>query len=78
MTYIRIPVPRLDAGLGANLLGLLGLIALVCAPGALTGDWAWTLVTGGLAGVGLSYLVSAQLPDAGAAARPRHLKAADR
>lgn len=81
MTYVRIPVPRLDAGLISNLLGLAGLILLVLAPGALTGEWAWTLVTAGLAGVALSYLVSNQLTEQ-QPAKPepagRHLKAAER
>lgn len=81
MTYIRIPVPRLDAGFISNLLGLAGLLMLVLAPGALTGNWAWTLVTAGLAGITLSYLISTQLGEqqpAKPAPAGRHLKAAER
>lgn len=79
MTYIRVPVPRLSAGLASNLLGLVGLVLLVLAPGALTGEWAWTLVSAGLAGLGLSYLISAQIEEqqpAKPAPAGRHLKPA--
>ena len=58
MTYIKVPIPRSDSGWFTNLIGLIGVIALVVAPGALTGDWAWTILTGGVAGVVLSYLLA--------------------
>lgn len=56
MTEIRIPVPRLPRGLGANLAGLLGLVAVALAIGGLTGNWWWSLLLGGLFAVGLSYV----------------------
>ena len=56
MTEIRIPVPRLPRGLGANLAGLLGLVAVALAVGGLTGCWWWSLLLGGLFAVGLSYV----------------------
>lgn len=56
MTEIRIPVPRLPHGIGANLTGLLGLIAIVVAVGGLTGNWWWSVLLGGAFAVGLSYI----------------------
>ncbi|MCW2768461.1 MAG: hypothetical protein JWO11_4420 [Nocardioides sp.] len=56
MTEIRIPVPRLPRGLGANLAGLLGLVAVALAIGGLTGNWWWSALLGGLFAVGLSYV----------------------
>lgn len=56
MTEIRIPVPRLPHGLAANLLGLVGLVAVVLAVGGLTGNWWWSVLLGGLISVGLSYV----------------------
>ena len=54
MTEIRIPVPRLPAGLIGNLVGLLGLTAVAVAVGGLTGNWWWSLLTGGVFAVGLA------------------------
>jgi hypothetical protein len=56
MTEIRIPVPRLPRGLGANLAGLLGLVAVALAIGGLTGNWWWSVLVGGVMAVGLSYI----------------------
>lgn len=56
MTEIRIPVPRLPHGLLANLVGLLGLVAFAVAVGGLTGNWWWSVLLGGVAAVGLSYV----------------------
>lgn len=56
MTEIRIPVPRLPRGLAANLVGLLGLVAMVLAVGGLTGNWWWSVLTGGMVAVGLAYV----------------------
>lgn len=56
MTEIRIPVPRLPRGLGANLIGLAGLVAVVLAVGGLTGNGWWSVLLGGLVSVGLSYV----------------------
>lgn len=59
MTEIRIPVPRLSAGLVSNLVGLLGLIAVAVAIGGLTGNWWWSALTGGVMAVGLAYVAGA-------------------
>lgn len=59
MTEIRIPVPRVPAGLIGNLVGLLGLIAVAVAVGGLTGNWWWAVLTGGLSAVLLSYVAGA-------------------
>lgn len=59
MTYLRIPVPRINAGLASNVLGLLGLVLMVTAIGGLAGLW-WAVLAAGVTGVGLSYLISAQ------------------
>ena len=59
MTYVRIPVPRLTAGLMSNALGLLGLVLMVVGIGGLAGIW-WAVMAAGITGVALSYLISAQ------------------
>lgn len=59
MTYVRIPVPRLTAGLVSNALGLLGLVLMVAGIGGLAGVW-WAIMAAGVTGVALSYLISAQ------------------
>lgn len=59
MTEIRIPVPRVPAGLIGNLVGLFGLIAVAVAVGGLTGNWWWAVLTGGLSAVVLSYVAGA-------------------
>lgn len=59
MTYVRIPVPRLTAGLMSNALGLLGLVLMVVGIGGLAGVW-WAIMAAGITGVALSYLISAQ------------------
>jgi hypothetical protein len=56
MTEIRIPVPRPPRGLGANLVGLVGLVWVALAVGGLTGNWWWSLLIGGVFAVGLSYI----------------------
>ncbi len=61
MTYVRIPVPRLTAGLMSNALGLLGLVLMVVGVGGLAGIW-WAVMTAGVTGVALSYLISSQQP----------------
>lgn len=55
MITVRIPAPR---GLGTNLLGVVGLLAVVVAVGGLTGNWWWSLLLGGLAAVGLAYVAA--------------------
>ena len=61
MTYVRIPVPRINAGFMCNALGILGLVLMVTAVGGLAGVW-WAVLAAGITGIGLSYLISAQLP----------------
>lgn len=63
MTEIRIRLPRLPAGLIANLVGLFGLIAVAVAVGGLTGVWWWALLTGGVFAAGLSYVASTHAED---------------
>jgi hypothetical protein len=76
VTEIRIPVPRIPAGLGSNLTGLAGLIAVVVAIGMLAG-LAWAVMAAGLIAVGLA--VVAQLGQRAAAAAPtRRLEAVPR
>lgn len=59
MTHIRVPVPRIPAGLGTNLLGLAGLVAVVCAIGALT-NWRWGLLAAGVFALALTVIAQAQ------------------
>lgn len=56
---LRIRVPRIPAGLIANLVGLAGLVAVAAAVGGLTGVWWWSLLIGGVFAVGLAYVASA-------------------
>lgn len=62
--YIRLRVPRMPAGLAANLLGLAGLVALSLAVGALAGSWWWSVGLGGVFAVGLSWMASTDEPAA--------------
>lgn len=62
--YIQLRVPRMPAGLAANLLGLAGLVAVAVAVGALAGSWWWSVGLGGLFAVGLSWMASADEPAA--------------
>lgn len=64
---VRFRIPRLPAGALSNLVGLLGLVAIALAVGALAGSWWWSVLAGGVAAVGLCALAQAQ--DA-AATRP--------
>jgi hypothetical protein len=61
---IRIAVPRVPAGLIANLLGLLGLVAFALAVGGLTHQWWWSVLVGGVFAVGLSYVAQTQAASA--------------
>lgn len=67
MTEIRIPVPRLPQGIGANLVGLLGLVAVALAIGGLTGNWWWSALVGGAFAVGLSYIAQTHVAAEGPA-----------
>ena len=73
MTEIRIPVPRLPRGLVANLVGLLGLVAVVLAVGGLTGNWWWSALTGGVVAVALSYVAQTHAAAKAAAPAPPRL-----
>jgi hypothetical protein len=53
----------------SNLVGLLGLIGIVVAIGALT-SWPWALLAAGVFAVALSALASAQQHTAAATVRP--------
>jgi hypothetical protein len=61
---IRIRLPRIPAGLAANLLGLFGLIGVALAVGGLTGNWWWSVLTGAVFAVGLSYVAQTQVASA--------------
>lgn len=76
MTEIRIPVPRLPNGFGANTIGLLGLLAAVLAVGGLTGNWWWSVLVGGLVAVGLSYIAQTHAVAEVEPAKPRLVTAA--
>lgn len=56
MTEVRIRVPRVPAGLGSNLLGLAGLIAVAAALGGLLGNWWVSALAGGVFAVALAAL----------------------
>lgn len=73
---IRIAVPRLPSGLAANLIGLLGLLGVVLAVGGLTGNWWWSVLTGGLISVGLSYVAQTHAAAEAEPAKPRPLAVA--
>lgn len=51
---IKIRVPRAPAWMGANLVLLCGLVAIAVAVGGLSGNWWWTVLTGGVFATGLS------------------------
>lgn len=69
MTEIRIPVPRVPPGLGSNLLGLLGLVAVAVALGGLFGNWWVTALVGGVFAVALAHMAQAE-PRKTTAAKP--------
>lgn len=74
MVTIRIPVP--SSMLVSNLVGLLGLVAVIVAVGLLAG-FAWALLGAGVVAVGLCVLAqnSAGAAKRGAAAGKQPLKA---
>lgn len=65
---IRIRVPHPSSTLLNNVLGVLGLVAIVVAVGGLAG-WLWGLLAAGVVAVGLS-LIGATYPGEAAAERP--------
>lgn len=60
MKTVKVKLPNISAGLISNILGILGLIAIVIAIGGLTGNWWWALLAGGLFGVALGYMAGLQ------------------
>lgn len=76
MTEIRIPVPRLPSGFGANLVGLLGLVAAVVAIGGLTHNAWWSVLVGGVVAVVLSYVAQTHAAAEVEPAKPRLVAAA--
>jgi hypothetical protein len=73
---LRVRVPALPPGLGANLLGLAGLVGIAVAIGALTGSWWWSVLAGSVFAVGLSWLAGVAEPVPVEATNVRALPAA--
>lgn len=65
---VTLRIPALPHGFGSNLLGLLGLVAVIVSVGGLTGNWWWSLLAAGAVAVGLAVLAqntaAAQAADA--------------
>lgn len=61
-TEIRIRVPHPSSTLLNNLLGVLGLVAIVVAVGGLAG-WMWSLLAGGIFAVTLCVIGSTYTAD---------------
>jgi amino acid transporter len=55
----KVPVP--SSILVANLLGILGLIGLTVAVGALAGSWWWSVLTGSVIMIGLSMVAASHI-----------------
>lgn len=53
---VTIKIPALPRGMFSNLLGLVGLVAVVVSVGGLTGNWWWSMLAAGVVSVGLSYI----------------------
>ncbi len=70
MVTIRIPVPRGQAA--TNLLGALGLLAVIVAIGGLAGAW-WAVLAAGVLSVGLAALAQTRA-DAVAAKAPNETR----
>jgi hypothetical protein len=67
---IKIRLPRIPSGGLANIVGLLGLLGIVLAIGGLTGNWWWSILSGGVFATALAYVAQTHLEAERAAARP--------
>lgn len=67
---IKIRLPRVPAGGLANVIGLFGLLAVVLAVGGLTGNWWWSLLTGGVFATALAYVAQTHVEAERETARP--------
>lgn len=57
---ITVSIPSVQAPtVASNLLGVAGLLGLVVSVGALAGSWWWSVLTGSLVAIGLSYVTHA-------------------
>lgn len=56
--YLKIRIPRIPAGLIANLLGLAGLIGFAVCIGGLAGNWWVSGAIGAVFAVGLSWMAN--------------------
>ena len=54
---VSVPAPQLNM-LVSNVVGLVGLVAVVLAVGGLTGNWWWSVLAGGAAAVGLAWVAA--------------------
>jgi hypothetical protein len=75
VTYLKIPIPALDAGLVSNLLWGLGALLLVISPGGLTHNWWWSVLAAGGALVATGALLGVQADEAAGREKGRHLRA---
>jgi xanthosine utilization system XapX-like protein len=67
---IKIRLPRIPAGGLANIVGLVGLIAVVLAIGGLLHNWWWSVLSGGVFAVALAYVAQTHVEAERAAGRP--------
>ena len=75
---IKIRLPRIPAGGLANIVGLVGLLAVVLAIGGLTGNWWWSVLSGGVFATALSYVAQTHVEAERSAGRPTVVAEASR